>query len=97
MKKESHYGSRVRKRKFFSIAEPKRNQNIVTSAVGNCVTSMDKELNKALEKSYKTISKIEFQGKTFRNDIGLTSREMNVLLRLYPLSFIVKIFKFLDQ
>ena len=34
------------------------------------VTSMDKLLGKALEKSYKTISKIEFEGKNFRNDIG---------------------------
>jgi len=47
------------------------NQNIITSG-GRviAVTSMDKLLSKALEKSYKTISKIEFEGKTFRNDIG---------------------------
>ena len=46
-------------------------QNIVTSG-GRviAVTSMDKDLKIALEKSYKTISKIDFDGKTFRNDIG---------------------------
>ena len=56
---------------LFHSGTKKENQNIVTSG-GRviAVTSMDKQLNKALEKSYKTISKIEFQGKTFRNDIG---------------------------
>ena len=46
-------------------------QNIVTSG-GRviAVTSMDKDLKIALEKSYNTISKIDFDGKTFRNDIG---------------------------
>ena len=46
-------------------------QNIVTSG-GRviAVSSMDKDLKIALEKSYKTIRKIDFQGKTFRNDIG---------------------------
>ena len=46
-------------------------QNIVTSG-GRviAVTSMDKDLKSALEKSYETISKIDFEGKTFRNDIG---------------------------
>ena len=46
-------------------------QNIVTSG-GRviAVTSMDKNLKIALEKSYNTISKIDFDGKTFRNDIG---------------------------
>ncbi len=46
-------------------------QNIVTSG-GRviAVSSMDKDLKIALEKSYKTISKIDFDGKTFRNDIG---------------------------
>ena len=56
---------------LFHSGTKKENQNIVTSG-GRviAVTSMDKQLDKALEKSYKTISKIEFQGKTFRNDIG---------------------------
>ena len=56
---------------IFHSGTKKENQKIVTSG-GRviAVTSMDKQLNKALEKSYKTISKIEFQGKTFRNDIG---------------------------
>ena len=56
---------------LFHSGTKKENKNIVTSG-GRviAVTSMDKQLNKALEKSYKTISKIEFQGKTFRNDIG---------------------------
>ena len=56
---------------LFHCGTKKESQNIVTSG-GRviAVTSMDKQLNKALEKSYKTISKIEFQGKTFRNDIG---------------------------
>ena len=46
-------------------------QNIVTSG-GRviAVTSMDKDLKIALEKSYKTISKIDFDGKNYRNDIG---------------------------
>jgi len=46
-------------------------QNIVTSG-GRviAVTSVDKSLKKALGKSYNTISKIDFDGKTFRNDIG---------------------------
>ena len=56
---------------LFHSGTKKESQNIVTSG-GRviAVTSMDKLLNKALEKSYKTISKIEFEGKTFRNDIG---------------------------
>ena len=56
---------------LFHSGTKKENQNIVTSG-GRviAVTSMDKQLDKALEKCYKTISKIEFQGKTFRNDIG---------------------------
>ena len=56
---------------LFHSGTKKENQNIVTSG-GRviAVTSMDKQLDKALEKSYKTISKIKFQGKTFRNDIG---------------------------
>ena len=56
---------------LFHSGTKKEGQNIVTSG-GRviAVTSMDKLLNKALEKSYKTISKIEFEGKTFRNDIG---------------------------
>ena len=31
---------------------------------------MDKDIKIAIEKSYKTISKIDFDGKTLRNDIG---------------------------
>ena len=56
---------------LFHSGTKKEGQNIVTSG-GRviAVTSMDKLLDKALEKSYKTISKIEFKGKTFRNDIG---------------------------
>tara|TARA_Y100000768_G_scaffold54275_1_gene35812 strand:- start:4729 stop:6009 length:1281 start_codon:yes stop_codon:yes gene_type:complete len=56
---------------LFHSGTKKEGQNIVTSG-GRviAVTSMDKLLDKALEKSYKTISKIEFEGKTFRNDIG---------------------------
>ena len=56
---------------LFHSGTKKEGQNIVTSG-GRviAVTSMDKILDKALEKSYKTISKIEFEGKTFRNDIG---------------------------
>ena len=34
------------------------------------VVSTAPNLNEALKKSYKTISKIYFQGKTFRRDIG---------------------------
>ena len=56
---------------LFHSGTKKENQNIITSG-GRviAVTSMDKSFRKALEKSYKTISKIEFEGKTFRNDIG---------------------------
>ncbi len=56
---------------LFHSGTKKENQNIITSG-GRviAVTSMDKLLSKSLEKSYKTISKIEFEGKTFRNDIG---------------------------
>ncbi len=56
---------------LFHSGTKKENQNIITSG-GRviAVTSMDKSFSKALEKSYKTISKIEFEGKTFRNDIG---------------------------
>jgi len=56
---------------LFHSGTKKEGQNIVTSG-GRviAVTSMDKLLDKALEKSYKTISKIEFEGKTFRYDIG---------------------------
>ena len=56
---------------LFHCGTKKESQNIVTSG-GRviAVTSMDKFLNKALEKTYTTISKIKFEGKTFRNDIG---------------------------
>lgn len=56
---------------LFHSGTKKENQNIITSG-GRviAVTSMDKSLSKALGKCYKTISKIEFEGKTFRNDIG---------------------------
>lgn len=56
---------------LFHSGTKKENQDIITSG-GRviAVTSMDKSFRKALEKSYKTISKIEFEGKTFRNDIG---------------------------
>ena len=57
---------------LFHSGTKKESQNIVTSG-GRviAVTSTDRLLNKALEKSYKTISKIEYEGKTFRNDIGV--------------------------
>ena len=56
---------------LFHCGTKKESQNIVTSG-GRviAVTSTDKFLNKALEKTYTTISKIKFEGKTFRNDIG---------------------------
>ena len=56
---------------LFHCGTKKESQNIVTSG-GRviAVTSTDKFLNKALEKTYTTISKIKFDGKTFRNDIG---------------------------
>ncbi len=56
---------------LFHCGTKKESQKIVTSG-GRviAVTSMDKFLNKALEKTYTTISKIKFEGKTFRNDIG---------------------------
>ena len=56
---------------LFYCGTKKESQNIVTSG-GRviAVTSTDKFLNKALEKTYTTISKIKFEGKTFRNDIG---------------------------
>lgn len=56
---------------LFHSGTKKESKNIVTSG-GRviAVTSLDKFLSKALEKSYKTISKIEFEGKTFRSDIG---------------------------
>ncbi len=56
---------------IFHSGTKKQSQDIVTSG-GRviAVTSTDKFLDKALEKSYKTISKIQFEGKTFRNDIG---------------------------
>ena len=46
-------------------------ENIVTSG-GRviAVTSMDRSLNMSLEKTYNTISKIGFDGKTYRSDIG---------------------------
>ena len=56
---------------LFHSGTKKESQNIVTSG-GRviAVTSTDKLLKNALEKSYKTISKIDFEGKTFREDIG---------------------------
>ena len=56
---------------IFHCGTKKEGQNIVTSG-GRviAVTSVDKSLKIALEKSYDTISKIDFEGKTFRNDIG---------------------------
>ena len=56
---------------LFHSGTKKENQNTVTSG-GRviAVTSTDKLLKKAIEKSYKTISKINFEGKTFREDIG---------------------------
>ncbi len=56
---------------IFHSGTKKESQNIVTSG-GRviAVTSLDKSLNKSIQKSYKTISKIDFEGKTFRKDIG---------------------------
>ena len=56
---------------FFHCGTKKENQKIVTSG-GRviAVTSMDKSLKRALKKSYKGISKIDFEGKTYRTDIG---------------------------
>ena len=56
---------------IFHCGTKKEGQNIVTSG-GRviAVTSVDKSLKIALEKSYDTISKIDFEGKTLRNDIG---------------------------
>ena len=56
---------------FFHCGTKKENQSIVTSG-GRvvAVTSMDKSLKRALKKSYKGISKIDFEGKTYRTDIG---------------------------
>ena len=55
---------------IFHCGTKKEGQNIVTSG-GRviAVTSVDKSLKIALEKSYDTISKIDFEGKTFRNYI----------------------------
>ena len=56
---------------FFHCGTKKENQKIVTSG-GRviAVTSMDTSLKRALKKSYKGISKIDFEGKTYRTDIG---------------------------
>lgn len=35
-----------------------------------CATALDNSLEKALEKSYKLVDSVEFEGKTFRRDIG---------------------------
>lgn len=55
----------------FHAGTASREDKIITSG-GRvlAVTSLDKDLNKALEKSYKTLSGIAFEGMYFRKDIG---------------------------
>ena len=65
MKKERSLPDSTAKTSLFHSGTKIEGQNIVTSG-GRVivVTSMDKDLKIALEKSYKTISKIDFDGKT---------------------------------
>ena len=71
---------------LFHSGTKKENQNIVTSG-GRviAVTSMDKQLNKALKSLTKLYQKLNFREKLSEMTLVLTSREMNVLLRPYPL------------
>ena len=73
---------------FFHCGTKKENQSIVTSG-GRvvAVTSMDKSLKRALKKSYKGISKIDFEGKPIELILGLIFKGKNGLLRLYLLLY----------
>ena len=56
---------------IFHAGTAQQNNNIVTSG-GRVlsVVSSGKTMKEALQKSYKNIDKINFEGKTFRKDIG---------------------------
>ena len=56
---------------IFHAGTLKKNDEVYTNG-GRVlsVVSTAPSLKEALKKSYKTISKIQFQGKTFRKDIG---------------------------